>query len=109
MMPAERIYEILRAPVVTEKSAQFGSEGQDEGERLNKLVFRVAPDATKADVKRAVETLFKVKVHAVNCLIRKGKTKRFRNRLGRRDDVKRAIVTLAKGQSLDALSLAARK
>lgn len=107
MMPAERIYEILRAPVVTEKTAQFSSE--EKGERLNKLVFRVAPDATKADIKRAVETLFKVKVHAVNCLIRKGKRKRFRNRLGQREDVKRAFVTLAKGQSLDALSLAGNK
>ncbi|MCY4504480.1 MAG: 50S ribosomal protein L23 [Hyphomicrobiales bacterium] len=106
-MPAERIYEILRAPVVTEKTAQFG--GEDSGERLNKLVFRVAPDATKADVKRAVETLFKVKVQAVNTLVRKGKVKRFRNRLGRRVHMKRAIVTLAKGESLDAMALAASK
>ena len=107
MMPAERIYEILRAPVVTEKTAQFGAD--DKGERLHKLVFRVSPDATKADVKRAVEALFKVKVHAVNSLVRKGKVKRFRNRLGRRVHTKRAIVTLAKGQNLDALSLAPSK
>ena len=89
----ERMYEILRAPVITEK-ATYASEH-------NQVVFRVPMDATKPEIKAAVEGLFKVKVEAVNTLRVKGKTKRFRGRLGRRIDTKKAMVRLAEGQSVD--------
>jgi large subunit ribosomal protein L23 len=68
---------------------------------LNKVVFRVASDATKDEIAAAVEELFKVNVTKVNTLVVEGKTKRFRGRLGKRNDVKKAIVTLAEGQSID--------
>ena len=67
----------------------------------NQVVFNVACDATKPQIKEAVETLFKVKVKAVNTLVRKGKIKRFRGRLGQQSDVKKAFVTLEDGQSID--------
>ena len=67
----------------------------------NKVVFKVAKDATKDEIAAAVEALFKVNVTKVNTLIVKGKTKRFRGILGKRSDVKKAIVTLAEGQSID--------
>jgi large subunit ribosomal protein L23 len=86
-------YDVIRSPVVTEKSTAASEH--------NKLIFKVAPDATKADVKAAVEALFKVKVKAVNTLIRKGKAKRFRGIKGRQSDSKRAIVTLEEGYSID--------
>jgi large subunit ribosomal protein L23 len=86
-------YDVIRAPVVTEKSTMSSEHGQ--------VVFDVAIDATKAQIKEAVEGLFKVKVKAVNTLVRKGKVKRFRNTLGERKDVKKAIVTLVDGQSID--------
>jgi large subunit ribosomal protein L23 len=86
-------YDIIRSPVVTEKSTLASEHGQ--------IVFDVAVDATKSDIKAAVEGLFSVKVQAVNTLIRKGKTKRFRNVLGVRNDTKKAIVTLVDGQSID--------
>ena len=86
-------YDVIRAPVVTEKSTMASEHGQ--------VVFDVAPDATKAQIKEAVEGLFSVKVKAVNTLVRKGKTKRFRNVRGERKDVKKAIVTLVDGQSID--------
>jgi large subunit ribosomal protein L23 len=89
----ERLYEVLRAPVVTEK-ATMASEH-------NQVVFRVPLDATKFEIKAAVEDLFKVKVEAVNTLRVKGKTKRFRGRPGRRSDFKKAMVRLAEGQSID--------
>jgi len=92
-MSTERAYDIIRNPVVTEKST-YASEN-------NQVVFDVAIDATKPEIKAAVEGLFSVKVQAVNTLIRKGKEKRFRGRIGQRKDVKRAIVTLADGQSID--------
>jgi large subunit ribosomal protein L23 len=92
-MSTERAYDIIRNPVVTEKST-FASEN-------NQVVFDVAIDATKPQIKAAVESLFSVKVQAVNTLIRKGKEKRFRGRVGQRKDVKKAIVTLADGQSID--------
>lgn len=92
-MSKERAYDIIRNPVVTEKST-FASEN-------NQVVFDVAIDATKPEIKAAVESLFSVKVQAVNTLIRKGKEKRFRGRVGQRKDVKKAIVTLADGQSID--------
>ncbi len=89
----ERMLELLRAPVITEK-ATLASEH-------NQVVFRVPMDATKPEIKAAVEKLFKVKVDAVNTLRSKGKTKRFRGRLGRRIDTKKAMVRLSEGQSID--------
>ncbi len=86
-------YDIIRAPVVTEKSTLASEHGQ--------IVFDVAIDASKSDIKAAVEGLFSVKVKSVNTLVRKGKTKRFRNVAGVRNDVKKAIVTLVDGQSID--------
>ncbi|MGY6628084.1 MAG: 50S ribosomal protein L23 [Oceanicaulis sp.] len=92
-MPAPRHYDTLIAPVITEKSTLLSED--------NKVVFRVPLDATKKDIAEAVEELFKVKVKAVNTLIQKGKTKRFRGIKGRRDDVKKAVVTLEDGHSID--------
>ncbi|MGJ8529337.1 50S ribosomal protein L23 [Maritalea sp.] len=92
-MSTERAYNIIRNPVVTEKST-IASEH-------NQVVFDVAIDATKPEIKAAVEGLFSVKVQAVNTLIRKGKEKRFKGRVGQRKDVKKAIVTLVEGQSID--------
>ncbi|MGI9379513.1 MAG: 50S ribosomal protein L23 [Methyloligellaceae bacterium] len=86
-------YDVILHPVITEK-ATMASEH-------NQVMFRVRKDATKPEIKTAVETLFKVKVKAVNTLNRKGKLKRFRGRLGRRSDTKNAIVTLEEGHSID--------
>ncbi|MFM9975570.1 MAG: 50S ribosomal protein L23 [Beijerinckiaceae bacterium] len=88
-----RLYDVIVAPVITEKATMLSEE--------NKVVFKVAMTATKPQIKMAVEKLFDVKVVAVNTLIRKGKLKRFRGTLGRQSDVKKAIVTLAEGQSID--------
>ena len=88
-----RHYDIIRSPVVTEKSTMASEHGQ--------VVFDVAMDATKTEIKAAVEALFSVKVKAINTLVRKGKVKRFRGRIGVRNDVKKAIVTLVDGQSID--------
>ena len=84
---------IIRNPVVTEKSTMASENGQ--------VVFDVAIDATKPEIKAAVEALFEVKVKAVNTIVRKGKVKRFRNMLGTRKDVKKAVVTLVDGQTID--------
>lgn len=89
----ERYYDIIVSPVITEK-ATMASEA-------NQVIFKVAPDATKPQVKEAVEKLFDVKVKAVNTLIRKGKTKRFRGIAGRQANFKKAIVTLEEGHSID--------
>lgn len=89
----EKDYTILRAPVVTEKSTN--------GSQYNQVTFKVDVDATKPQIKKAVEALFGVKVVAVNTSITKGKTKRFRGIPGTRSDVKKAIITLADGQNLD--------
>ena len=86
-------YDVIRNPVVTEKSTMASEHGQ--------VVFDVAIDATKPEIKAAVEALFSVKVKAVNTMVRKGKVKRFRGRIGTRNDVKKAIVTLVDGQSID--------
>ncbi len=86
-------YDVIVAPVITEKST-LASEA-------NQVVFKVAPSASKPQIKQAVEALFGVKVKAVNTMVRKGKTKRFRGIKGRQSDVKRAVVTLAEGQSID--------
>lgn len=86
-------YDVIRSPVVTEKSTMASEHGQ--------VVFDVAKDATKPQIKAAVEALFSVKVKAVNTMLRKGKVKRFRGQLGVRNDVKKAVVTLVDGQSID--------
>jgi len=89
----ERQFELLRRPVITEK-ATLGSES-------NQVTFRVPMDATKPEIKVAVEKLFDVKVMSVNTLRQKGKNKMFRGRRGRRNDYKKAIVRLAEGDSID--------
>jgi large subunit ribosomal protein L23 len=86
-------YDVILSPVITEKAT-----AQSEH---NKVVFRVRKNATKNEIKAAVEKLFDVKVTSVNTLVRKGKTKRFRGTVGTQSDVKRAIVTLAEGQTID--------
>jgi len=86
-------YDVILAPVITEKATVLSEQ--------NKVVFKVAKTASKPEIKAAVEALFGVKVTGVNTLVRKGKTKRFRGMLGRQSDVKRAVVTLAEGQSID--------
>ena len=88
-----RHYDIVVSPVITEKATNLSE--------LNKVVFRVAPKATKPQIKEAVEKLFEVKVKSVNTLITKGKTKMFRGQRGQRSDVKKAIVTLEEGQTID--------
>lgn len=88
-----RSYEIIRSPVVTEKSTLLSE--------FNQVTFRVPLDASKPEIKAAVEDLFKVKVTKINTLRQKGKVKRFRGRVGKRVDIKRAIVTLAEGDSID--------
>lgn len=90
---SERRYEVIRRPVVTEKST-LGSEH-------NQVTFEVPLDATKPEIKAAIEEIFKVKVKAVNTLRNKGKVKRFRGQKGKRSDVKKAFVTLDEGHSID--------
>jgi large subunit ribosomal protein L23 len=92
-MATARHYDTILAPVITEKATVLTE--------LNKVVFQVAKDATKDEIAAAVEELFKVRVIKVNTLITKGKTKRFRGILGKRSDVKKAIVTLQEGQTID--------
>jgi len=92
-MSLERYYDIILSPVITEKATNVSEH--------NQVVFRVANDATKPEIKAAIETLFKVEVKGVNTLITKGKTKVFRGRRGRRPDVKKAMVTLVDGHSID--------
>ena len=89
----ERLYEVIRRPIVTEKST-LGSEH-------NQVTFQVPLDASKPEIKLAVEGLFAVKVKAVNTMRQKGKIKRFRGRLGKRADTKKAYVTLEEGHSID--------
>jgi len=89
----EAMYDIVRSPVITEKATALSER--------NQVVFRVAIEATKPEIKAAVEGLFGVKVLGVNTLVQKGKTKRFRGRPGVRSDVKKAFVQLAEGQSID--------
>jgi large subunit ribosomal protein L23 len=89
----EAMYTIIRNPLITEKSTMLSEK--------NQVAFRVALDATKPEIKAAVEGLFGVTVLAVNTLVQKGKTKRFRGRPGVRSDVKKAFVRLAEGQTID--------
>ena len=91
--PTPRHYDVIVAPHITEKATVLSEQ--------NKVVFRVSMDSTKSEIAEAVETLFNVTVTKVNTLIQEGKTKRFRGRKGRRSDIKKAIVTLADGQSID--------
>ena len=88
-----KAYQIILNPLVTEKSTQ-----QSE---FNKMVFSVPISATKLDVKLSIEKIFSVKVLAVNTILLKGKVKRFKGVLGRRSNTKKAIVTLAPGNSID--------
>ncbi|MCH2546809.1 MAG: 50S ribosomal protein L23 [Alphaproteobacteria bacterium] len=86
-------YDVLQAPVITEKSTMASEHG--------KVVFRIGRNATKPQVKEAVEALFNVDVIGVNTALIKGKTKVFRGRKGVRSDYKKAVVTLKEGQSID--------
>ena len=88
-----RHYDVIVSPAITEKSTMASEQ--------NQVVFNVAKKATKPEIKAAIEALFGVKVNAVNTLVRKGKVKRFRGTIGRQVDVKKAIVTLADGHSID--------
>lgn len=88
-----RHYDIIIRPLITEKSTMISEH--------NQVTFSVALRATKSEIKAAVEALFGVQVKAVNTAIRKGKVKRVRGIVGRKNDVKKAIVTLAEGQSID--------
>jgi large subunit ribosomal protein L23 len=86
-------YDVIRKPIITEK-ATMASES-------NAVVFEVAIEANKPQIKEAVESLFNVKVKAVNTSITKGKVKRFKGQLGKRKDVKKAYVTLEEGNTID--------
>lgn len=88
-----RHYDVIVAPVITEKATMLSE--------YNKVVFQVAKTATKPQIKAAVEKLFDVKVRSVNTLVTEGKVKVFRGRLGQRSDVKKAVVTLEEGHSID--------
>ena len=89
----ERMYQVINSPVITEKSTLGGEN--------NQVTFKVSMDASKPEIKAAVEGLFDVKVKAVNTLISKGKVKRFRGHLGKRDDFKKAVVSLEEGHTID--------
>ncbi len=93
MTTKAELYDVVRKPIITEKATMASENGA--------VVFEVAIDANKPQIKEAVETLFGVKVKAVNTLITKGKTKRFRGIAGRRKDVKKAYVTLEEGNTID--------
>jgi large subunit ribosomal protein L23 len=88
-----RHYDIVLAPHITEKSTMMSEH--------NAVVFRVAPKASKPEIKAAIEALFNVKVTNVNTIVSKGKTKRWKGKPYQRSDVKKAIITLAEGQSID--------
>ena len=91
--PDARHYDIVLAPHITEKSTMLSEH--------NSVVFKVAPTATKPEIKAAVEALFNVKVTNVNTIVTKGKSKRWQGRPYQRSDMKKAIVTLAEGESID--------
>ena len=88
-----RHYDVIVSPIITEKATALSEQ--------NKVVFKVRSDATKPQIKEAVEKLFDVKVKSVNTLVTKGKVKMFRGTRGKRSDVKKAVVTLAEGESID--------
>ncbi|GAA3865744.1 50S ribosomal protein L23 [Celeribacter arenosi] len=87
------LYDVIRKPIITEKATMASEHGA--------VVFEVAIDSNKPQIKKAVEELFGVKVKAVNTVVTKGKTKRFRGQPGKRKDVKKAYVTLEEGNSID--------
>ncbi|AVW92217.1 MULTISPECIES: 50S ribosomal protein L23 [Roseobacteraceae] len=87
------LYDVIRKPIITEKATMASENGA--------VVFEVAIDSNKPQIKKAVEELFGVKVKAINTVVTKGKTKRFRGMLGKRKDVKKAYVTLEEGNSID--------
>ena len=89
----ERIYEIIRSPLVSEKSTFIS--------QFNYYVFKVSPSSSKKEIKNAVENIFKVEVKSVNTLNQKGKKKRFRGKVGVRAGIKKAFVKLAEGQTID--------
>jgi large subunit ribosomal protein L23 len=89
-------YDVIKSPAITEKATMLSAN--------NQVVFNVARDATKPQIKAAVEKLFGVKVEAVNTLVRKGKFKRFKGRAAMQSDVKKAVVTLAEGQTIDVMT-----
>ena len=90
-------YDTILRPIITEKATIANENGQ--------VTFAVAINATKPQIKAAVEMLFNVKVIAVNTIVQKGKTKTFRGRSGRRSDIKKAMVTLAAGQNIDLMGV----
>lgn len=94
MIREQRLLNVIRAPHVSEKAS-------NAMEKSNTLVLKVAKDATKLEIKQAVQKLFEVEVKDVNTLVVKGKVKRHGQRIGRRSDWKKAYVTLKKGQNLD--------
>ncbi|WP_420382371.1 50S ribosomal protein L23 [Novosphingobium sp.] len=91
-----RHYDVIVAPHITEKATLLSEH--------NAVVFKVAQDASKPQIKAAIEAIYNVKVAAVNTLVQKGKTKRWKGKPYRRSDVKKAVVTLAQGQSIDVTS-----
>ena len=88
-----RHYDVILSPVITEKATNASEH--------NKVIFKVAPHATKPQIKEAVEKLFDVKVKSVNTLVRRGKVKAFKGTVGTQSSTKRAIVTLAEGHTID--------
>jgi len=92
-MSTANSYDVIVAPIITEKATAVSE--------FNQVVFKVRRDATKPEIKAAIEALFKVKVLSVNTLTRKGKSKNFRGTAGRQQDVKKAIVRLAEGDKID--------
>jgi len=92
-MQEEELYDVLRAPIINEKSTRFIAD--------RKYVFKVLPETTKSQVKAAVEKIFKVKVNKINVSIVKGKVKSFRGTKGKQSDYKKAIVTLAENNEID--------
>ena len=96
MSNLDRYYHIIKHPVVTEK-------GSDDTATRNAYHFRVPVDANKIEIKQAIETLFNVKVEHVRVINVRGKMKRFNQRVGKRPDWKKAMVTLAEGQTIDVL------
>jgi large subunit ribosomal protein L23 len=97
-MNNETLLNVLRAPLISEKTARVGEH--------NQYVFEVAPEATKAEVKAAIEQLFEVKVEAVNVVNVKGKSKSFRYRPGRRASMRKAYIRLAAGRTIDMMAKA---
>jgi large subunit ribosomal protein L23 len=93
MTDKAKLYDVIRKPIITEKATMASESGA--------VVFEVSMDANKPLIKEAVESLFGVKVKAVNTTITKGKVKRFRGQLGKRKDVKKAYVTLEEGNMID--------